>query len=297
MDEFIDFLSLCITVDGPKHVHDACRKDFNGDGSFDRAVAAYDDWRYIRKQTPGTKITIAPENLPILSDIVDFFVDRDCNYIVGNPINEREWSTDEAKIFYRELKKIADNLLERKNAFSSLFGEYYGKPLLSTNLSNWCGGTGDMLAFDPEGLAYPCLRYMASSLGDKVKPIIIGNVEHGIYQTEEEKSFYKAMRAINRRTQSTDECFNCPVASGCSWCAAWNYQKFGGILDKRDTGLCWMQRARALANCYYLNKRYRAENSEKRMPLYLDRTTAKNLIDDKEYDMLLLLSEYDTYWE
>jgi len=43
-----------------------------------------------------------------------------------------------------------------------------------------------MLAFDYNGLAYPCLRYMESSLGNKVKPIVIGNVD-GIYNTEETK--------------------------------------------------------------------------------------------------------------
>jgi len=293
VDEFLSFLSLCITIDGPKQVHDACRKDYDGNGSFDRAIAAYEDWRTVRHQVPGTKITISPENLPMLSEIVDFFVDKECAFIVGNPINERKWTIEEAKIYYIQLKQLADKILSKQGVFSSMFGEFYGKPLLSSNLTNWCGGTGDMLAFDPDGNAYPCLRYMPSSLGTEVDPIIIGNVDHGIYQTEKEKDYWYKMKAINRRTQSTDECFNCSVASGCSWCAAWNYQKFGGILDKRDTGLCWMQRARSLANSYYLNKFFRQLHSEKRMPVYLDRTTAKYLIDDDEYDMLLTLADFE----
>jgi radical SAM protein with 4Fe4S-binding SPASM domain len=32
---------------------------------------------------------------------------------------------------------------------------------------NWCGGDGQMLAVDPNGELFPCIRYMESSLGDE----------------------------------------------------------------------------------------------------------------------------------
>ena len=63
---------------------------------------------------------------------------------------------------------------------SSLFDPHFGIPLLSTDVQNWCGGTGAMLSFDPDGNAYPCIRYMESSLGSDRKPIIIGNTK-GLY--------------------------------------------------------------------------------------------------------------------
>jgi hypothetical protein len=49
-----------------------------------------------------------------------------------------------------------------------------------------------MLAFDPEGNAYPCLRYMPSSLGSDCPPIIIGNTD-GVYNTSEYKAIYDDM--------------------------------------------------------------------------------------------------------
>ena len=79
-----------------------------------------------------------------------------------------------------------------------------------------------MLAFDPDGIAYPCLRYMESSLGDDAPPIIIGSVD-GIFETDEHKEIKRCLDCITRRSQSTDECFNCPIADGCGWCSAWNY--------------------------------------------------------------------------
>jgi len=69
----------------------------------------------------------------------------------------------------------------------------------STNNSNWCGGTGAMLAFDPDGLAYPCLRYMPSSLGTEVKPIVIGNV-NSIYSTAEAQKLKEFLDDITRRS-------------------------------------------------------------------------------------------------
>ena len=44
LKKFRPFLSLNITIDGPKELHDACRKDYDGNGSFDRAIAALENW-------------------------------------------------------------------------------------------------------------------------------------------------------------------------------------------------------------------------------------------------------------
>ena len=146
-----------------------------------------------------------------------------------------------------------------------------------------------MLAFDPDGVAYPCLRYMPSSLGNDVPPIVIGSVE-GIYVTDEQKHIKEYMDGITRRSQSTDECWNCPIAAGCSWCSAWNYQETGSV-NKRSTNICVMHKARSLANVYYWNKWYRLNNIDKRFKMWLPKEEALRIIDEKEYAMLEELSK------
>lgn len=75
-----------------------------------------------------------------------------------------------------------------------------------------------MLACSPDGILYPCLRYMPSSVGqDREEYVTIGTVETGIDQT-----VLNDMRQVTRRSQSTDECFYCPIAQGCAWCSAYN---------------------------------------------------------------------------
>jgi hypothetical protein len=40
-----------------------------------------------------------------------------------------------------------------------------------------------MISVDYKGDIYPCIRYMESSLGNEVPPVIIGNVYDGVMRT------------------------------------------------------------------------------------------------------------------
>ena len=84
--------------------------------------------------------------------------------------------------------------------------------------ANWCGGNGQMIAVDYKGDIYPCLRYMESSLGNNISPIIIGNVDNGIMTNEKCINCALCLKKVNRITQSTEECINCSIAKGCAWC-------------------------------------------------------------------------------
>ena len=285
------FISLNITLDGPQQLHDSCRIDKNGNGSFNTAFLAFKDWGEKHPSNLITKATISPENLKYIDQIFDFFISNNCLEIWANPIYEHKWTIDESKIYYYKLKSLADQLLikyKNKKIFCKLFDEGIGYPEYSNYNYNYCGGNGSMLAFDPEGNAYPCLRYMESSLGHSQKPLIIGNAK-GIYQTNEEKEIYKTLTSITRRTQSTDECYNCHIATGCGSCNAYNYQESGDV-NHRSTNICWMHRAQVLANVYYWNKYYITNNKSSYYALNLSRDIAINIISNEEYDMLLQLS-------
>lgn len=218
IQKYKNLLSMNITIDGPKKVHDLCRVDYDGNGSFDKAMAAWEHWYHTIGTNPlDTKVTISPENLELMEDIFDFFLSKGCKTIHANPVFEHKWTIEEAQLYYCILIRLAERLLQTEGAESSLFAENRGRPLLSTDTWNWCGGTSAMLAFDPEGKAYPCLRYMSSSLGTDREPIIIGNTD-GIYNTPETKAIYDDMQKVTRQSQSTQECIDCPIAAGCAWC-------------------------------------------------------------------------------
>lgn len=289
LKKFRGFVAFGVTIDGPKEIHDACRVYHDGHGNFDDAYKAMKHFNSTYYENLGTKVTIAPENLSNLNKIVKFFVDEGMHTIHANCVYEAEWNEEHAKLFYSELKKMADYLIELNDGtWVSLFDDFIGKSLGDEFNNNWCGGTGDMLAFDPEGIAYPCLRYMPSSLGTDQPPIVIGSVD-GLWVTDEQKNAQECLNCITRRSQSTDECYYCPIASGCAWCSAWNYQCYG-TPNKRCTNICIMHKARVLANVYYFNKLYRMNGSDERFDLNLPEEEALKIINKEEYNMLVELS-------
>lgn len=81
--------------------------------------------------------------------------------------------------------KLSDYLVENKSdvLVSILDEQLGGKVDLVNENKNYCGGTGNMLAFAPDGRAYPCIRYMPISIGEeKSSKICIGNCYEGIYK-------------------------------------------------------------------------------------------------------------------
>ena len=286
LDKFNGFVAFGITLDGPKEIHNACRIYHDGSGNFDDAYKAFKDCQK-RFGCDQTKVTISPGNLNNISEILEFFVNEGITEINANPVYEQQWTNGQAQIYYQQLKIIADKILNKyPNVTTSLFDDFIGHPLPETETNTWCGGLGMMLAFDPDGNAFPCLRYMESSLGKDQSPVIVGNCWDGIYNTPETIQIYKDLTSVTRKSQSTEECFNCPIASGCSYCAAWNYQ-ITGKFNSRCTYICNMHKARSLANVYYWNKKYQIENANKVFEMYLDENNALNFISKDEYHMLL----------
>jgi len=291
--KYKDRLSFAITIDGPKEMHDACRILADGSGTWAAANAAQKHYHNAYGGYLGTKVTISPDNLIYLNKTFRYFVDNGYEEFHANPIFEHEWTPYESKEYYKQLCLIADDMLSQSKygaISTSLFDEQFFVPIPETDLTPWCGGTGLMMAFDPDGKAYPCLRYMESSLNGEQEPICVGDCFTGAYLKQEHIDIRKWLSAMNRRTSCDDECFYCPIAKGCASCAAWNYQKYG-TPDKKDKGICWMHRARSLANAYYWNQKWVREGSTKRMPILLEREHALQIVGEKELKVLTSLAE------
>jgi radical SAM peptide maturase (CXXX-repeat target family) len=281
-------LSFSISIDGNKELHDSCRVFPDGSGSYDIAIKGVHHFTEVLHGHLGSKMTLAPSNIKYVYDAVTNLVEIGYRQIYLNCVYEKGWTITDATILYEQLKKVADYLLDTdqyNDVYLSIFEENFFHPKKPDDLQNWCGGNGSMIAVDYKGDIYPCLRYMESSLGDKVQPIIMGNVYTGMMTTQCQRDCIHCLQAVDRRTQSTDECFNCPIAEGCSWCTAYNYQTFG-TADCRATYICCMHKARALANCYYWNKVYQKGHECKVHKLYVPDDWALEIISHDELNML-----------
>lgn len=287
-------LSFSISIDGNKKLHDSCRIFPNGKGSYDIAIAGVEHYITHYEGRMGSKMTIAPGNVEYVYEAVLGLIEKGYDDINLNCVYEEGWTTEHATILYQQLKLLADYILENDlhdKIDVSIFDQRIGCPKDPEDIQNWCGGNGTMLSVDWKGDLYPCIRYMESSLGNQQKPLIIGNVRDGILVTQEHKDIDKCLKCITRRSQSTDECFNCPIAEGCAWCTAYNYQVFG-TPDSRATYICVMHQARCLANVYFWNKYFIATQSPMRFKNNVPEEWALQIIDANELKLLKFFEDF-----
>lgn len=245
-----------ISIDGNKELHDSCRVDLNGNGTYERAISAVSNYVHDLGGIVGSKMTIAPGNVCYVYPAVRSMIEYGYRKIHLNCIYEKGWEIHHARELYWQFHQLTDWLISNgleKDVSLSIFDTQCGHPLSKDENMNWCGGTGLMLAVDWKGDIYPCLRYMESSVGDSLPAYTIGNTKDGIMMCDIHRDRVQCLSCITRQSQSTDECYNCPIASGCGWCSAYNYEIFG-TPNRRTTFICVMHKTRVLANVYYWRK-------------------------------------------
>ena len=277
-------LSFTISIDGNKILHDACRIFPDGTGSYDLAIKAAKHYRKYYDAILSSKMTLSPDNINFVFPALVNLWENEYNFIYCNCIYEKGWTIEHAKILYYELKKVADYLLN--NHLETV----KGTSILNLDLNqqknisdkNYCGGDGNMLAVDYKGDLYPCLRYMESSIGQNQSPYIIGNVDDGIGYNQQMKDMIAGLD-VTYKSQSPQECIDCPVSSECGWCSALNYQEFGTI-NKRTIYTCLMHKARILANYYYQNK------MGGNYPFLINKQDAIDIIGENETNYLMELA-------
>lgn len=280
-------LSFTITIDGNKELHDACRIYPDGRGSYDNVYKAIKDAQ-ARFNLDTSKITLAPENVMHTFAAIKNLSEMGIHELNANVVYEDVWVPErDAPILYQQMIKLADWIIENKmyeESFFSLFDPSIGVSMDDSDNQNWCGGNGQMLSIGTDGNLYPCIRFMKYSLNDKELPeFLIGNVDEGI-ESEEENIYLQQLADITRTSQSTDECINCSVGRGCAWCTGYNYDKFK-TPNKRATFICWLHKARVLANYYYWNKLRLVEPQVEPFPLNLN---------EKEIEFI---TKGDTQWK
>ena len=289
--KWMEHLSFNISIDGNKQLHDACRIFPDGTGSYDKAIAAVRHYVDVLGGKMGSKMTLSPANVMYTFDAVKGLIEQGYKEINLNCVFEKGWEEKDATILYKQLEQLSDYILENNledELYISMYEENLFHPKDKNDTQNWCGGNGAMISVDWKGDIYPCIRYMESSLGNNIEPIIIGNVNDGIMTNAKCRNCIMTLKGVNRINQSTEECINCPIAEGCAWCQAYNYQDSGDF-HHRATYICIMHKARALANCYFWNLYYWKHNENIRFKLWLPDEECLKIISQEELDLLKAL--------
>lgn len=261
-------LSIGITIDGTKTKHDLNRI-WKGSGkergSYDDVVRNIPLWL---RQFPhgGTKVTISSADIPYIKESVIHLYSLGIHEVNINCVFEDVWHEGDDAVFESQLIQLADEIIDKgyyQENTCSFFSEHIGKPMdRQLENENWCGA-GRMLSIDAAGTFYPCTRFAQYSLRNK-KALTIGNINDGI-----DKNRLRPFLTLDRSTQSSEECLNCEIASGCAWCQGENYDAADTqTIYQRSTAICKMHKARVKANNYYWKKLYRKLEKEGRRESY-----------------------------
>ena len=246
-----EHISIGFSVDGNKIKHDLQRVWKNGAGTYDDVIKNVPLWL---EQFPWgtTKATFSHDDLPYLKDSIISLWNLGLKIVPANVVYEDVWQEGDDLILENQLKDLADYIIKKEIWWDysvRFFDPVSGFPATKEDLEkNYCG-SGKMLAIDCEGNFFPCIRFYNISLNNR-KGLVIGDVLNGINNDK-----IRPFQLLSYETQSTDECMNCSVATGCSWCTGCNYDFADtDTIYQRMTFLCKMHKANMRANDYFWNK-------------------------------------------
>lgn len=268
-------VSVGMTIDGNKIKHDLSRIKLDGTGSYDDVVKNVPLWL---SQFPDsmTKATFAHMDLPYLCESIISLWDIGIKTVAANVVFEDVWKPGDAEIFESQLKQLADYVIDNElwNDYSVRFFEptngFAIKP--SDQNKSFCGA-GKMLAVDDQGTFFPCIRFL-DFCQNSGKTRDIGNYSSGL-----DSDKIRPFLIRNYKNQSSKECRECEIASGCANCVAndYDYSSCGSIFH-RATFICDMHKANIRANKYFWEKyATRTKKISEREKYWL------NLLRDKEW--------------
>ena len=251
------------SIDGTKAIHDACRVDKEGAGSYDRAVAGYS---WLRKNLPcvytGAKATYTHATIQYYAAGVINLIELGFTDIAANVVFEELWDKADAVPIYEQFRIIADYLfehgLEEKVHLLQLNNAEIDMKNYSADSgpcsSNHCGSCVQMMCLGFDGLIYGCNRFCTMK-----KPLSVGylNTEHKIEITSFGREFIKGVS--EQWKQWPDECAACPYRLQCPSCAAIPYEGEGPVVFYSKKPQCGFTQAMVAARLYFRKKLLDAE--------------------------------------
>lgn len=253
LEKYKDLVSLAITIDGPKDMHDWCRVYTDGSGSFDDTM---ENWEWYKKTFPlnasTTKSTISHENIEYIGDIAKFFwEDLGMEYVFMNCVYENVWHKGDQLRLFDKICDLADYLLDGEK-WKKIGIRWFSTDLGHKDLSDqkWCGAGTGMDAVGYDGGIYPCLRFKSLESKD---PFKIGDVYSGKdkEKVSRELDVGNYHYSVVQKEVTGVDCSTCPISSGCSSCQAFSYDVYGRP-DVKAIYICPMHKAVVFANMYLM---------------------------------------------
>lgn len=231
-DEVIDFLNkemsnVVLSLDGRRDVHDLFRKDYAGNGSYERIVPKF---KRLVEARGGkdyyVRGTFTHNNVDFTNDILHMadlgFTELSMEPVVCAPTDPCALTKEDLPKIFEQYEILAKEMIKRKKegrpfTFYHYMLDLKNGPCIYKRITG-CGSGTEYMAVTPWGELFPCHQFV----GDP--KYSLGNIYDGITNTAIQDEF----RSCN--AYARPECADCWARLYCSGgCAANAYHATGSI--------------------------------------------------------------------
>ena len=231
-DEVIDFLNkemsnVVLSLDGRRDVHDLFRKDYAGNGSYDRIVPKFKKLVEARGgKDYYVRGTFTHNNVDFTNDILHMadlgFTELSMEPVVCAPSDPCALTDEDMPKIFEQYEILAKEMIKRKKegrpfTFYHYMLDLKNGPCIYKRITG-CGSGTEYMAVTPWGELFPCHQFVGDS------KYSLGNIYDGVTNTEIQDGF----RSCN--AYARPECSKCWARLYCSGgCAANSYHSTGSI--------------------------------------------------------------------
>lgn len=238
-DDVTDFLNremnnVVLSLDGRKEVHDQFRRDYAGNGSYDRIVPNFQ--RFVEKRGGKgyyVRGTYTHENTDFTNDILHMadlgFRELSMEPVVCPPGDPYALTEDDLPVLMEQYEKLSLEMLRREKKGEGFTFYHYmldlkNGPCIYKRITG-CGSGTEYMAVTPWGELFPCHQFV----GDP--KYSLGNIWDGVTN----KAVQDEFRHCNAYARK--ECKDCWARLYCSGgCAANAYHATGSISGVYEYG-------------------------------------------------------------
>lgn len=234
-------ISLILSLDGRKEMHDRMRPDANGNGTYDRIVK---NLQYCVAHRKGEEYyvrgTFTRYNLDFTNDVKDMldhgFKALSMEPVVGEDAASYSIKKEDLPRINKEYDRLAKFFIEREEEKKPFFFFHFNMdlwkgPCLPKRLRG-CGAGHEYLAVVPNGDIYPCHQFVGRD------GYVLGNVYEGLKNMKMMHDFRM------NHVFSKPECVKCWAKFYCSGGCHANNAAFAGDIHKPYRITCEIQKKR-----------------------------------------------------
>ncbi len=234
-------ISLILSLDGRKEMHDRMRPGVHGEGTYDRIVK---NLQYCVQHRNGEEYyvrgTFTRYNLDFTTDVIDMldhgFDAVSMEPVVGEDTEEYSIKKEDLPRVKAEYDRLAKLFIQREEEGRPFFFFHFNMdlwkgPCLPKRLRG-CGAGHEYLAVVPNGDIYPCHQFVGR------EGYVLGNVYEGLKNMKMMHDF-RANHVFSKPT-----CVDCWAKFFCSGGCHANNESFAGDIHKPYDITCEIQKKR-----------------------------------------------------